>query len=41
MEEKLLQKYDDTMMNPVPSIAESWETSSDGKTWTFKIRKFF
>jgi len=24
---------------PVPSLAESWETSSDGKTWIFTLRK--
>src|SRR5688500_6866969 len=24
---------------PYPSIAESWTTSSDGKTYTFKIRR--
>ena len=34
-----LVEYDDTMMNPIPSIAESWETSNDGKIWKFKIRK--
>jgi len=25
--------------NPVPGLAESWTTSPDGLTWTFKIRK--
>jgi peptide/nickel transport system substrate-binding protein len=25
-------------MTPVPSLATSWETSADGKTWTFHIR---
>jgi peptide/nickel transport system substrate-binding protein len=25
-------------VKPYPSIAESWTTSTDGKTWTFKIR---
>ena len=26
-------------MSPVPSLAESWESSEDGLTWTFKIRE--
>ncbi len=26
-------------MSPVPGLAESWETSQDGLTWTFKIRE--
>ena len=30
--------YDDKYQ-PVPDLAESWSTSSDGKTWTFKIRQ--
>lgn len=25
--------------NPVPELAESWESSKDAKTWTFKLRK--
>ena len=25
--------------NPVPGLAESWTTSPDGLTWTFKIRQ--
>ena len=26
-------------MSPVPALAESWETSDDGLTWTFDIRE--
>jgi peptide/nickel transport system substrate-binding protein len=25
-------------MEPIPGFAESWSSSADGKTWTFKIR---
>ncbi len=35
---RLLQ-YDATMMDPKPDIAESWEVSDDGLTYTFKIRE--
>jgi len=34
-----LVEYDNTMMDPIPSVAESWENSDGGKLWTFKIRK--
>jgi len=34
-----LVNYDADTLQPVPGIAESWETSPDGKTWTFHIRK--
>ena len=34
-----LVEYDNTMMDPIPSIAESWEVSEDGKVWTFKFVK--
>src|SRR5689334_21364359 len=26
-------------MTPVPELAESWSTSPDGLTWTFKLRQ--
>src|SRR2546428_185551 len=29
----------DAEMNPVPELAESWHTSPDGLTWTFKLRQ--
>jgi len=30
--------FPDTQGNPLPHLAESWETSSDGLVWTFHIR---
>ena len=30
--------YSDKDMAPEPGLAESWDTSADGKTWTFHIR---
>jgi oligopeptide transport system substrate-binding protein len=30
---------EDASGNPIPGAATSWETSADGKTWTFHIRK--
>ena len=33
-----LVEYDNTMMNPVPSLAESWTVSDDGLTYTFQLR---
>ncbi len=35
----LLVKYDQETLQPKPGLAESWEHSADGKTWTFHIRK--
>jgi peptide/nickel transport system substrate-binding protein len=29
----------DPDMNPRPELAESWQTSADGLTWTFKLRE--
>jgi peptide/nickel transport system substrate-binding protein len=34
----LLVGYSMKDMSPVPSLAESWETSRDGLTWTFHVR---
>jgi peptide/nickel transport system substrate-binding protein len=31
--------FDPSGTKPAPSLAESWSTSSDGKTYTFKIRR--
>ncbi len=28
----------DALLNPVPAIAEFWEASRDGRTWTFTLR---
>ena len=34
-----LVTYDPRTLAPVPAIAESWETSADGRTWTFRLRE--
>lgn len=31
--------YPDMDNNPTPSLADSWETSEDGLTWTFKLKQ--
>ncbi|HEX7788262.1 MAG TPA: ABC transporter substrate-binding protein [Methylomirabilota bacterium] len=33
-----LVRFDETM-TPRPELAQSWETSNDGLTWTFKLRE--
>ncbi len=33
-----LVNYKMTDMSPAPGLAKSWETSADGKTWTFHMR---
>ena len=34
-----LVEYDNTMMAPIPSLAESWEVSEDGLTYVFQLRQ--
>jgi oligopeptide transport system substrate-binding protein len=34
-----LTQYDAKTCEPVPAAAERWETSADGLTWTFHLRK--
>ncbi len=34
-----LTNYDDKYLSTSPGLAESWTTSPDGLTWTFKIRQ--
>ncbi len=34
-----LVEYDNTMMNPVPGLAESWSVSDDALTYTFQLRQ--
>ncbi|MBX3012791.1 MAG: ABC transporter substrate-binding protein [Caldilineaceae bacterium] len=34
-----LVEYDNTMMNPIPGLAESWTVSEDGLTYTFQLRQ--
>ncbi len=34
-----LLRYGPETTEPVPGLAESWEVSDDGLTWTFRIRK--
>ena len=29
----------DVELNPIPAIAEFWESSEDGRTWTFNLRR--
>lgn len=34
-----LVEYDNTMMAPIPGLAESWTVSDDGLTYTFQLRQ--
>jgi len=31
--------FPDKAGNPIPHVAKSWKSSTDGKTWTFNLRK--
>jgi oligopeptide transport system substrate-binding protein len=33
-----LTEYDPRTLKPIPAVATSWESSSDGKVWTFYLR---
>ena len=33
-----LVNYDPVDLHPIPGVAASWTTSTDGKTWTFRLR---
>src|ERR671914_208292 len=35
----LLVDFSDKDSSPVPGLADSWETSEDGLTWTFHLNK--
>lgn len=36
---KLVNFKEDNFTKPIPELAESWDVSADGKTWTFHIRQ--